>query len=238
MQRLADAVSAWFVPAVLVVAAVTLVGNGLALGDWGEALMRATAVLVIACPCALGLATPTALMVGVGKGAAAGILVRNAASLERAEKIDALVVDKTGTLTAGAPAVVATHPQPGFTSNEILLLALSLEQGATHPLARAIVARAQALRACAAAGRPRSRPSRPRRLGRERTADDSSRLARVPRRVRRRVRRWSSPTCRAKAGRSSASPKARRSSAGSRSPTRCGRMQPRRSRRSPSGASR
>ncbi len=145
VQRMADAVSAWFVPAVLVVAALTLVGNGLALGDWGEALMRATAVLVIACPCALGLATPTALMVGVGKGAAAGILVRNAASLERAEKIDALVVDKTGTLTAGVPAVVATYPQPGFTVNELLLLALSLEQGATHPLARAIVARAQAL---------------------------------------------------------------------------------------------
>jgi Cu+-exporting ATPase len=145
VQRMADAVSAWFVPAVLVVAALTLVGNGLVLGDWGEALMRATAVLVIACPCALGLATPTALMVGVGKGAAAGILVRNAASLERAEKIDALVVDKTGTLTAGVPAVVATYPRPGFTVNELLLLALSLEQGATHPLARAIVARAQAL---------------------------------------------------------------------------------------------
>jgi Cu+-exporting ATPase len=145
VQRLADAVSAWFVPAVLVLAAITLVGNGLALGDWGEALMRATAVLVIACPCALGLATPTALMVGVGKGASAGILVRNAASLERAEKIDALVVDKTGTLTAGVPAVAATYPRPGFTSNEVLLLAMSLEQGATHPLARAIVAGAQAL---------------------------------------------------------------------------------------------
>jgi Cu+-exporting ATPase len=145
VQRMADAVSAWFVPAVLVVAAVTLVANGMWLGDWGAALMRATAVLVIACPCALGLATPTALMVGVGKGAAAGILVRNAASLERAEKIDALVVDKTGTLTAGVPAVVATHPRPGFTANELLLLAMSLEQGATHPLARAIVDRAQAL---------------------------------------------------------------------------------------------
>jgi Cu+-exporting ATPase len=84
-------------------------------------------------------------MVGVGKGASAGILVRNAASLERAEKIDALVVDKTGTLTAGAPEVAAAHPRPGFTANEVLLLAMSLEQGATHPLARAIVARAQAL---------------------------------------------------------------------------------------------
>jgi len=147
VQRMADKVSEWFVPAVLVVAAITLFANGLALGDWGDALMRATAVLVIACPCALGLATPTALMVGVGKGAAAGILVRNAASLERAEKIDALVVDKTGTLTSGTPAVTAVHPQPGSTVDELLGLALSLEQGATHPLARAIVARAHALHA-------------------------------------------------------------------------------------------
>src|SRR5437660_2672013 len=120
VQRLADAVSAWFVPAVLVVAAITLVGNGLALGDWGAALMRATAVLVIACPCALGLATPTALMVGVGQGARSGILVRNAAFLERAEKIDELVVDKTGTLTAGTPVVVATMTQSGFTESDLL----------------------------------------------------------------------------------------------------------------------
>jgi len=113
------------------------------LGDWGAALIRATAVLVIACPCALGLATPTALMVGVGQGARNGILVRDAASLERAEKIDALVVDKTGTLTAGAPAVVATIAQPGFTTIDLLRLAMSLEAGATHPLARAIVANAE-----------------------------------------------------------------------------------------------
>ena len=103
MQRLADRVSARFVPAVLAIAAVTLVANGVLSGDWAAALMRATAVLVIACPCALGLATPTALMVGVGRGAQAGILIKNAAALERAERIDALVVDKTGTLTAGAP---------------------------------------------------------------------------------------------------------------------------------------
>ena len=145
VQRLADAVSAWFVPAVLVVAAITLAGNGLAFGDWGAALMRATAVLVIACPCALGLATPTALMVGVGQGARRGILVRNAASLERAEKIDALVVDKTGTLTAGTPVVVATMTQPGFTESDLLRFARSLEEGATHPLARAIVAKAESL---------------------------------------------------------------------------------------------
>ena len=143
VQRLADAVAAWFVPAVLVIAAITLVGNGLALGDWGAALMRATAVLVIACPCALGLATPTALMVGVGQGARSGILVRNAASLEHAEKIDALVVDKTGTLTVGAPAVVATYPEPGFAPDDLLRIGMSLEMGATHPLARAIVARAE-----------------------------------------------------------------------------------------------
>ena len=142
VQRLADAVAAWFVPAVLVIAAVTLVSNGLALGDWGAALMRATAVLVIACPCALGLATPTALMVGVGQGARSGILVRNAASLEHAEKIDALVVDKTGTLTVGAPVVTATFPEPGFTADDVLRIGMSLEAGATHPLARAIVAHA------------------------------------------------------------------------------------------------
>ena len=145
VQRLADEVSARFVPAVLVIAAVTLVANGFLQGDWAAALMRATAVLVIACPCALGLATPTALMVGVGRGAQAGILIRNAAALERAEKIDSLVVDKTGTLTEGAPVVVGVHPARGFTERDVLVLAMSLEHGATHPLARAIVGRAAAL---------------------------------------------------------------------------------------------
>ncbi len=144
VQRLADRVSAWFVPAVLLLAALTLIANAVALDDWGAALMRATAVLVIACPCALGLATPTALMVGVGRGAQEGVLIKNAAALERAEKIDTLVVDKTGTLTAGVPSVVAEHPARGFTHSELLLLASSLERGATHPLAQAIVARATA----------------------------------------------------------------------------------------------
>jgi Cu+-exporting ATPase len=144
MQRLADRVSARFVPAVLVIAAVTLVANGVLSGDWAAALMRATAVLVIACPCALGLATPTALMVGVGLGAKAGILIKNAAALERAERIDALVVDKTGTLTVGAPSLASVHPTDGFTGSELLLLAMSLEQGAVHPLARAIIKRAEA----------------------------------------------------------------------------------------------
>ncbi|MEO8302586.1 MAG: heavy metal translocating P-type ATPase [Betaproteobacteria bacterium] len=145
VQRLADRVSAHFVPAVLAIAAVTFVANGIAIGDWTAALMRATAVLVIACPCALGLATPTALMVGVGRAAQVGILIKNAAALERAQKIDALVVDKTGTLTLGAPVVVGVHPCDGYTARDLMRLAMNLEQGATHPLARAIVAFAATL---------------------------------------------------------------------------------------------
>ena len=145
VQRLADRVSGYFVPVVLAIAAVTLLANGIVLGDWAAALMRATAVLVIACPCALGLATPTALMVGVGRGAQAGILIRDAAALERAEKMNALVVDKTGTLTLGVPVVTEVRPADGFTDRELLRLAMSLEQGATHPLARAIIERATSL---------------------------------------------------------------------------------------------
>jgi len=145
VQRLADRVSAWFVPAVLVIAASTFVANGLVTSDWVSALMRATAVLVIACPCALGLATPTALMVGVGLGAQAGILIKNAGALERAERIDALVVDKTGTLTNGAPTVVGIHPAQEHANRDVMQLAASLEQGAVHPLARAITARAAEL---------------------------------------------------------------------------------------------
>jgi len=143
VQRLADQVSARFVPAVLAIAAVTLIANGLLSGDWAAALMRATAVLVIACPCALGLATPAALMVGVGRAAQAGIMIKNAAALERAEKIDAFVVDKTGTLTVGAPEVIGVHPAERCTGSELLLLAMSLEHGAVHPLARAIARRGE-----------------------------------------------------------------------------------------------
>jgi Cu+-exporting ATPase len=145
MQRLADKVAGIFVPAVLAIAVVTLVANGVVLGDWAQALLRATAVLVIACPCALGLATPAALMVGVGRGAQAGILIKNAEALERAEKIDVLVVDKTGTLTAGKPAVVAIDAAAGRSERDVLLLAAGLEHGATHPLAEAIVQRAAGL---------------------------------------------------------------------------------------------
>ena len=139
VQRLVDRVAAWFVPAVLVLAVATFAGSWLVLGDWATALLRATAVLVIACPCALGLATPTALMVGVGRGAREGILIKNAEALERAERIGAMVVDKTGTLTLGAPRVVGVLPQPGATEREVVELAASLERAAAHPLGKAIL---------------------------------------------------------------------------------------------------
>jgi len=138
VQRLVDKVAAVFVPAVLAIALVTLVANGLVLGDWTAALLRATAVLVIACPCALGLATPTALMVGVGRGAQEGILIKNAEALEHAQRIGALVLDKTGTITAGAPTVDAIHLASGDTVDEALAIAAGLEGAASHPLAAAI----------------------------------------------------------------------------------------------------
>ena len=143
VQRLVDKVAGVFVPAVLAIAVATLVLNGWLAGDWIEALLRATAVLVIACPCALGLATPTALIVGVGRGAQAGILIKDAEALERARGVDALVTDKTGTLTSGTPAVVGLHPLGGANERLLLAVAAGLETGATHPLARAIVTRAR-----------------------------------------------------------------------------------------------
>lgn len=145
VQRLADQVAAVFVPVVMVIAVITLFGNWWWQGEFTPALINAVAVLVIACPCALGLATPTAIMVGTGKGAQQGILIRNAAALELAEKINVLAVDKTGTLTEGAPRVTDVLPADGVDENTLLVLAASLEQGATHPLAQAVVARATGL---------------------------------------------------------------------------------------------
>ncbi|MBI4741121.1 MAG: cadmium-translocating P-type ATPase [Betaproteobacteria bacterium] len=142
VQRLADRISAVFVPAVCAVALATLVGWWGYSGVFSEALVNAVAVLVIACPCALGLATPTAIMVGTGQGARAGILVRNAEALERAEKIAVLAVDKTGTLTRGEPVLTDLLPLAA-TKDEALALAAGLEQGSEHPLARAILHRAQ-----------------------------------------------------------------------------------------------
>jgi Cu+-exporting ATPase len=138
VQRLVDRVSAVFVPVVAVIAALTLAGWWFYSGDFGVALLPAVAVLVIACPCALGLATPTALMVGIGRAARAGILIRNAEALEGAEKLDTLVLDKTGTLTRGEPAVTELLPAEGAAPEELLQVALTLESRSEHPLARAI----------------------------------------------------------------------------------------------------
>jgi Cu+-exporting ATPase len=145
IQRLADIVSAWFVPAVILAAVVAFVAWMI----WGPppafayALVAAVSVVIIACPCALGLATPMSIMVGVGKGATAGVLIKNAEALERFEKIDTLVVDKTGTLTEGEPRVVAVQPAAGFDDGTVLSLGASLEQSSEHPLAAAIVASAK-----------------------------------------------------------------------------------------------
>jgi Cu+-exporting ATPase len=142
IQRLADVVSGYFVPLVVLVAAITFV-------VWGffgpqprmaHAIVNAVAVLIVACPCALGLATPMAVMVGTGRGASAGVLIRNAEALELLEKVDTLVVDKTGTLTEGKPRVTSTSPAQGIDSSELLRLAASLERASEHPLAAAILA--------------------------------------------------------------------------------------------------
>jgi Cu+-exporting ATPase len=143
VQRLADRISAIFVPVVCVIALLTFVGWWIFGGVFSEALVNAVAVLVIACPCALGLATPTAIMVGTGQGARAGILVKNAEALEHAEKTRVLAVDKTGTLTRGEPEVTDLVPLAA-SADEALALAGGLEQGSEHPLARAVLQRAQA----------------------------------------------------------------------------------------------
>ena len=141
IQRLADQIAGIFVPVVVGIALLTLLGNGWWLGDWSQAMIRAVAVLVIACPCALGLATPTAIMMGVGKGAARGVLFRNATALETAGRIDTLLVDKTGTLTRGKPELTTIWAADGD-ENRVLQLAASVESGSEHPLARAILQQA------------------------------------------------------------------------------------------------
>ena len=144
IQRLADQVSGWFVPLVIAVAVA-------AFAAWAifgpeprltYGLVAGVSVLIIACPCALGLATPMSIMVGVGRGAQAGVLIKNAEALERMEKVDTLVIDKTGTLTEGKPRVVAIVPAQGFSESEVLRLAASVERASEHPLAAAIVAAA------------------------------------------------------------------------------------------------
>ena len=144
VQRLADQVAGWFVPAVIAVALIAFA----AWATFGPeprfafGLVAAVSVLIIACPCALGLATPMSIMVGVGRGAQLGVLIKNAESLERMEKIDTLVIDKTGTLTEGKPKVVAVTPAEDFDEATVLRFAASVERGSEHPLAAAIVAAA------------------------------------------------------------------------------------------------
>jgi Cu+-exporting ATPase len=141
IQRLADVVSFYFVPAVVVTAVLAFAGWA----AWGPeprlalALLSAVAVLIIACPCALGLATPMAIMVGTGRGAAAGVLIKNAEALERLETVDTIIVDKTGTLTEGKPGLAQVSALPPFDEDEVLGLAAALEQASEHPLAAAIV---------------------------------------------------------------------------------------------------
>jgi len=141
IQKLADIVAGYFVPTVVIVAVITLC----VWGFWGpeprlaHAIVNAVAVLIIACPCALGLATPMSIMVGTGKGATLGVLIKNAEALEIMEKVDTLVIDKTGTLTEGKPKLVAVQVSHGFTEDDVLQLAASLERASEHPLAEAIV---------------------------------------------------------------------------------------------------
>ncbi|WP_282949200.1 MULTISPECIES: heavy metal translocating P-type ATPase [unclassified Sphingopyxis] len=145
IQRLADTVSGWFVPGVIVVAVIAfLVWSFLGPAPaMAYGLIAAVSVLIIACPCALGLATPMSIMVGVGRGAEVGVLIKNAEALERMEKIDTLVVDKTGTLTEGKPSVVAIEVADGFEEQDLLRIAASLERSSEHPLAAAIVKAAE-----------------------------------------------------------------------------------------------
>jgi Cu+-exporting ATPase len=145
IQKYADKVAGWFVPAVIGIAVLAFIGWAL----WGPApalsyaLISAVAVLIIACPCALGLATPMSIMTATGRGAQAGVLIKNAEALERFEQVDTLIVDKTGTLTEGKPRLVAVLPEAGYDETEVLKLAATLEKGSEHPLAEAIVAGAE-----------------------------------------------------------------------------------------------
>jgi Cu+-exporting ATPase len=145
IQKLADVVAGYFVPAVVGIAVIAFI----AWNAWGpeprlaHAVVNAVAVLIIACPCALGLATPMSIMVGTGRGATLGVLVKNAEALEIMEQVDTLVVDKTGTLTEGKPALVSVQATNGFAENEILQLAASLERASEHPLAGAIISGAE-----------------------------------------------------------------------------------------------
>ena len=159
IQRLADRVSAVFVPVVVAIALATFLGWWLIGGDLVPAVIHAVAVLVIACPCAMGLATPTAIMVGTGVAARRGILIRDAAALEGAHAVTTVAFDKTGTLTEGHPRLLALHPAPGVSEEEVLRLAVALQSGSEHPLARAVIEAAHGV-AIPAADAVRALPGR------------------------------------------------------------------------------
>jgi Cu+-exporting ATPase len=222
IQRLADRVSAVFVPVVLALAALTFVGTWLVADDSARALVHAVAVLVIACPCALGLATPTAVIVGTGRAAQLGVLVRDAAALERAASLTTLVLDKTGTVTEGKLAVRAIVPAGDATVDDVIGIASALERGAHHPLAHAIRAHAQALAVEAGdvealrvrGGQGRTRP-------RARARRRARRIARLPARGGSRAAGFTGVLRRRHAR--SASRSTAVSSAGSRLPIACGR---------------
>ena len=146
IQRLADVVAGWFVPTVISASILTFFAWALVGPEprLAHALVNAVAVLIIACPCALGLATPMSIMVGVGRGASAGVLIKDAAALEAMEKVETLVIDKTGTLTEGKPKVASVVASSGFSEDDVLRIAASLERGSEHPLAAAIVSAAEA----------------------------------------------------------------------------------------------
>ncbi len=156
IQRLVDQVSAVFVPVVIAIALVTLLAWGLGNGDWEHAILNAVAVLVIACPCALGLATPTAIMAGTGVAARHGILIKDAQALELAHKVSVVGFDKTGTLTEGRPQLVAFEAADGDTT-ALLVASASIQAGSEHPLARAVL---DAAEAAGATGPPRHRGAR------------------------------------------------------------------------------
>ncbi|HUX90679.1 MAG TPA: heavy metal translocating P-type ATPase [Gallionellaceae bacterium] len=144
IQKLADKIASIFVPVVVAVAVLTFIAWWALGSDFATALISAVSVLVISCPCALGLATPTAIVVATGRAASAGILVKNATALEHAHKLDVLIVDKTGTLTTGKPTVTDLQPAGGIDPEQLLQIAASMAQGSTHPLSRALLAHAQA----------------------------------------------------------------------------------------------
>ncbi len=165
VQRIVDRVSAAFVPVVLGIALLTFLGGWAAGGDGPAALINAVSVLVIACPCALGLATPAAIMAGTGVAAQHGILIQDALALEMAHRVTTVAFDKTGTLTVGKPTLVAIEPAAAQARDDVLRLAAAVQQGSAHPLAICRADSRAASEAVRAGGQRRARAARPRRAG-------------------------------------------------------------------------